>query len=74
MEELRKVDPRIAEIFKSNTLLTILTYEGSMSILKRDLITTIEAKVNVNLIMITLIATTIITLALAITIIKIKKL
>ena len=73
IEELFKVDSRIAELFKYKTLLTILTYEGDMSTLKRDLITTIEAKVNVDLIMITLIGTTIITLALTITITKIKK-
>jgi len=74
MEELCKVDSRMAELFKSNTILTILTYKGSMSTLKRDLITTIEPKVNVNLTMITLIVTTIITLALTKTITKIRKL
>jgi len=74
MEELRKVDPRIAELFKSNTLLTILTYEGSMSTLKRDLMTTIEPRVNVNSLMMTFLATTIMASALTVTTIKMKKL
>jgi hypothetical protein len=74
MEELRKVDPRIAELFKSNTLLTILAYEGSMSTLKWDFMATIEPRVNVNSLMMTFLTTTIMALALTVTTIKMKKL